>query len=319
MTHFFSTLRQTYGDLKLQSKIVIVLILSGCVPLLIIGLLFYSQLNDMVVSYTIRQEQDTSAKTAPLIEQTVQEVLDTYDNVCEQPFYHSLFTRPVNMTLSSYARSDEASDFQKVISGLTSQPLITAIKIYVDFPNGNSELFHHDNTGDIFSPASTIRGTYWYGIFQGSRVTDLHCPSFYLGAKEQAENGDTAYIHKTYLKYHEEPLPCYVAVYYSSQVLTDILSENLQLDGSVSYITNERNALVASSNRSLSGIYWLDYDTIRESFMSSNNFIERTILDNKIYAGFYRINKPGWFMVTVLPSQPLIEQSNQPPAFQQSC
>ena len=43
--------------------------------------------------------------------------------------------------------------------------------------------------------------------------------------------------------------------------------------------------------------------------MSSNNFIERTILDNKIYAGFYRISQPGWFMVTVLPSSPLISQS----------
>ena len=105
MRHFFCTLRQIYGDLKLQTKIVIVLILSGCVPLLIIGLLFYSQLNDMVVSYTIRQEQDASARTSPLIEETVQKVLDTYDVICEQPFYTELFRQPVNRPLSVFAGS----------------------------------------------------------------------------------------------------------------------------------------------------------------------------------------------------------------------
>lgn len=311
MRHFFCTLRQIYGDLKLQTKIVTVLILSGCVPLLIIGLLFYSQLNDMVVSYTIRQEQDASARTSPLIEETVQDVLDTYDEICKQPFYHALFEQPVNRPLSVFAGSDSAAEFQDALLDLTSGSLITGIRIYVDYPNKNSELFQNPNTKDIFCPVSTIRGTYWYGIFQGSRIQDLHCPSFYLGAKEQRDNGDTAYIHRAALRYHEDTLACYVAVYYSSQTLTDILSENLQLAGSVSYITNERNALVASSNPSLSGIYWLDYDTIRESFMSSNNFIERTIVNQKVYAGFYSINQPGWFMVTVLPSAPLVSLSGR--------
>lgn len=311
MRHFFCTLRQIYGDLKLQTKIVIVLILSGCVPLLIIGLLFYSQLNDMVVSYTIRQEQDASARTSPLIEETVQKVLDTYDVICEQPFYTELFRQPVNRPLSVFAGSGSAAEFRDTVIRETADPLISRIKIYVDFPNKNSELFQHPNTKDIFCPASSIRGTYWYGIFQGTRTQDLHCPSFYLGAVEQRENGDTAYIHRASLRYQGDSLPCYVAVYYSSQVLTDILSENLQLAGSVSYITNERNALVASSNRSLSGIYWLDYDTIRESFMSSNNFIERTIVNQKVYAGFYSINQPGWFMVTILPSAPLVSVSSR--------
>ena len=89
-----------------------------------------------------------------------------------------------------------------------------------------------------------------------------------------------------------------------------MLKDNLTIDGSVSYIINDRNAVVASSDISLSGIYLLDYDTIEESFMSSNNFIERNILDTTVYAGFYNIKQPEWFMVTVLPSGPLIHQSN---------
>ena len=45
-----------------------------------------------------------------------------------------------------------------------------------------------------------------------------------------------------------------------------ILSDNLTLDGSVSYIINERNNLVSASSNSLAGIYWLDYDKIMESY-----------------------------------------------------
>ena len=89
-----------------------------------------------------------------------------------------------------------------------------------------------------------------------------------------------------------------------------MLKRNLTLDGSVSYIINERNAIVASSDKSGTGIYLLDYQTVEDSFMASNGFIERTILDQKIYAGFYNIRQPGWFMVTVLPSSSLLKQSN---------
>ena len=62
-----------------------------------------------------------------------------------------------------------------------------------------------------------------------------------------------------------------------------MLKRNLTLDGSVSYIINERNAIVASSDKSGTGIYLLDYQTVEDSFMASNGFIERTILDQKIY------------------------------------
>mgnify|MGYP000099149729 FL=1 len=44
--------------------------------------------------------------------------------------------------------------------------------------------------------------------------------------------------------------------------------------------------------------------------MSSNNFVEQNILGETVYAGFYSITQPKWYMVTILPSSPLITQSN---------
>ena len=59
-------IKQSYGDMKLESKFTLVLILAVTIPVILMGCFFYGNVYEMVVSYTIRQEQDVSAKTAPL-------------------------------------------------------------------------------------------------------------------------------------------------------------------------------------------------------------------------------------------------------------
>lgn len=311
MKKMFKHIRQKYGDMKLQSKFTLALMLTVTVPALMLVLFFYGRLYDMVVSDTIRQEQDTSAKTAPIIEEKVQGVVDSLSNITSQKFFETMFHQPVNEPLSILANSREAANFRSYVQGLINREKITGLRIYVDLPDQDSPLFSAPSTEGIFAPMIDAQGTYWNGIFKGTGTSELFCPPFYLGAQEQAQYGDMAYIRSISLYYHSVPYNAYVAVYYSSDSIKKILGENLSLDGSVSYIINDRDNLVASSNESLSGIYWLNYETIEDSFMSSNNFIERTILDKKIYAGFYNIGQPNWFMVTVLPSKPLIEQSNK--------
>lgn len=302
---------QHYRDMKLQKKFTFALMLAVTVPVLMFGIFFYSKLYDMVVSYTIQQEQDASAKTSPIIEETVQSVVDTSDQLSQLPFFETLFHMPVHDSFSSLASSEQAESFHKDVEKLIDGKLITAIRIYLGIYDEDNPLFTSEETKDIFAPMSQAMGTYWHGIFQGTQnIQELYCPSFYLGIQEQKEYGDMAYIRPISLYYDGAPIPCYTAVYYSSDQIHQILSENLGLEGSVSYIINERDTLVVSSNTSLSGIYWLSYDTVEDSVMSSNNFIERTILNQKVYACFYRISQPGWFMVTILPSEPLIEQSN---------
>lgn len=312
MKRFLRKFSQAYGDMKLQSKFTLALMLAVTLPMLMLGLFFYGRLYDMTVSYTIRREQDFSSKTAPLIEDTVQKVLDTYTELSEFPFYQTLFHMPVNDPFSSLTQSAQAEEFNRQVDEIIDGELITDIQIYIDIPQNSSSLFSSSSTGEIFKPMLNAKGTYWHGIFQSSSVpSGLFCPSFYLGTQERQAHGDLAYIRAGSMYYHGTSYPCYTAIYYSPAPLRAILSDNLALEGSVSYIMNERNALVASSDESLSGIYWLDYQTIQDSFMSSNNFIERTILDEKIYAGFYNISQPGWYMVTVLPSAPLLQQSHK--------
>ena len=55
-----------YLNLSLQTKFTIALISIVVLPAVVTGFLFYGKLYNMVVSNTIRQEQDASAKTAPM-------------------------------------------------------------------------------------------------------------------------------------------------------------------------------------------------------------------------------------------------------------
>lgn len=301
-----------YLNLSLQTKFTIALISIVVVPAFLTVFLFYGRLYSMVVSNTIRQEQDASAKTAPLIERTMETILATTRNITGQNFFQELFYMPVSDSAEELATSNHAIDFKNALQRLTTDSIVTDVRIYVDFPDDLKELDTYPNTENILAPLSQAKGTYWYGIFQGNRNTqEMFCPSFYLGSREKKNYGDMAYICPLSLYYHSTAYKAYLAVYYSDNKLTSILSDNLSLEGSVSYIVNERDAIVATSDPSLSGIYQLDYDTIKASFMSSNNFIERNILDTKVYAGFYSISNTDWFMVTVLPSPPLIHASNR--------
>ena len=301
-----------YLNLSLQTKFTIALISIVVVPAFLTVFLFYGKLYNMVVSNTIRQEQDASAKTAPLIERTMDTILATTRNITGQNFFQELFYMPVSDSAEKLATSNHAIDFKNALQRLTTDSIVTDVRIYVDFPDDLKELDTYPNTENILAPLSQAKGTYWYGIFQGNRnAQEMFCPSFYLGPREKKNYGDMAYICPLSLYYHSTAYKAYLAVYYSDDKLTSILSDNLSLEGSVSYIVNERDAIVAASDPSLSGIYQLDYDTIKASFMSSNNFIERNILDTKVYAGFYSISNTDWFMVTVLPSPPLIHESNR--------
>lgn len=309
MNHFFSKVRQNYGDMKLASKFTLILMITVTVPVIMMACFFYGKLYDMVVSYTIRQEQDISAKTAPIVEDLVQQVIDAHDRITDQDFFQTLFHQPVNSPFRMFENTEEIQEFQEYTKSLISSGKISGLQIYMDFPT-SVRLFQDELTRDYFSPISKAKGTYWYGIFQGTSVSSLFCPSFYLGDREKKSYGDMAYITSTTFYFQGHAYRAYIAAYTSSDNFTDLLKDNLTVDGSVSYIINDQNAIVASSDQSQSGIYLLDYDSIEDSFMSSNNFIERTILDTTVYAGFYNIKQPGWFMVTVLPAGPLITQSN---------
>lgn len=79
-------IKQWYQDLNLQSKFTLVLLMIVAIPAISSFFFFYGKAYDMIVSYTIRQEQDRSAETAPLIEESIQKIVDVSDSISSLDF-----------------------------------------------------------------------------------------------------------------------------------------------------------------------------------------------------------------------------------------
>lgn len=309
MKKLFSKIMEGYRNLRLQTKFTFTHLVITTIPMLVLFVFFYGKLYDMVASETIRREQAASAVTVPSIEEIVHKVLDTHADLSGLAFYQELFRSADAAALDAAAESGEAESFRRQVGRLIDGTLITDIHIYLDLPE-TQKLFSAPGTSRIFLPIRDAQGTYWYGIFQGNRAYNaLYCPSFYLSAGEIGRYGDLAYITKSSVflegKYH----PCYTAIYYSKSALTDLLAKNLTAESSVSYLINDRDSLIATSSGALSGIYHFDYGTVRNSFMSSNNFIQKNVVGKDVYAGFYNIRDADWYMVVIMPAHPMVVKS----------
>lgn len=309
MKKIIKKINQYYSNLRLQSKLMFTYLIIISIPMLLLGLFFYSRVYDMIVADTIRNEQQESTKTAPAIEAALDEILSDFSSLQEESLYQQMFS-PVNTkSITEIASLADVSDFNQKVDATLDHQVINSFKIYVDADNSTiSDL--SKATNGVVSSLKSIGNTYWQGIFSGSGISSLYCPSFYLSKQEQNKYGDLAYISKRSLYVKGESFTTFTVAYFSSEKLKDILYTNLSSEGSVAYIINERDSIVTSTSPALSSTYYLNYNTIRDSFMSSNNFLQRRVLDEDIYACMYNISQPEWYMVVVIPSQPLIEKSN---------
>lgn len=305
----FHKITRFYRNLRLQTKLTITHLVIVTIPMVAIPVLFFTQLYDMIVADTVRKEQEAAIQTAPLIEETVADILAANGQLTEHEFYNKLVNPARTEDLESFVDSKEAEAFRKEAEGLAAGGLIRDIRLYVDIPDGG-EFFSESALGPLAESMDRVRRTYWYGIFAGEPSTSkLFCPSFYLGTYEKGVYGDIAYITRGRTVYEGRWITFYLAVYFSQEHLDELLKNNMSSNSSVAYIINNRDSMVATTDIALSGTYHFSYDVVQESVMSSNNFISKNILGEDVYAGFNRIRNTDWFMVVAVPSEPLIQKS----------
>lgn len=285
-----NNLKQEYDNLGIQTKFALCILIAILTPFVILGTMFGGRLYNMIASDTIRNEQAASIQAVPKIDSVLKGIEETYNKLAE---------------LMEIASGEEIS---REIAQLVEQGPASAIRIYVDLPKMDS-FFTERVSQDIFVPLSEIKGTYWYGIFQGTGVKALHCPPFYLGEREADKNGDCAYIVSASIRDRNHTYPCYVSIYYDSAVLEEIMQQTTVFKDSVSYIINERDAVIASTDDYLTGMYYISYEDISSNLMSSNNFLEQSVLGEKVYVSFNAIEKAEWFLVTVTPNTPLVNHT----------
>ncbi len=309
MRAFFRRIIHAYNNLRLQTKLTITHLVIVTIPMVTIMVLFFTQIYDMIVSDTIRNEQEAAVQTAPLIEAKVSDILSAHRQLTELPFFERLLNPARTESLEELAGSKDAADFRLKMMHLENEGLIEDVHLYLDAPDYDS-VFSRDSGYGVAEPLKLARRTYWHGIFAGvPTLNELFCPAFYLSTYEAENYGDVAYITKNRTIHDGEWISVYLAIYFSKEQLNTILNDNLTSSSSVAYIINDRDSMVATTDIALSGTYHFSYETVQDSVMSSNNFIMKNILGEDVYAGFNHIKNTNWYMVVAIPSRPLIIKS----------
>lgn len=309
MKFLWKKLKEGYHNLGIQRKLTFSHLIIVLIPMLVIGFFFYTRLYNMIVSDTIRNEQERAAQTGPLVEDAIQDIINVHRTLRGSDFYNDLTSSNRIEDILALSNSTDAQQFNQDVFSYSSTEAISAVRIYIDCPESDLP-FSAGRKYSTLQPLDNIRGTYWYGIFQGSpAMTTLLCPSFYLGKYEIENYGELAYITRDTLTHNGQRVSCYMVTYFSNEYLSQLLKENITSSENVSYLINSRDNLVATSDPFLYGTYPFSSSEIRNNIMSSNNFITKQVLGKKVYAGFYRIDNTDWYMVAVMPSDPIMKKS----------
>ncbi|MCF0146467.1 MAG: sensor histidine kinase [Eubacterium sp.] len=301
-----------FHDLNLKIKFIIVNLILVLVPTIILASVLYSNLSSIIRDTALKSEAALVVQTSETISETVNRLNATMENVSSNNmFTTTLYTTDMAGYLKNMKSNADSTSFFAFVQSMIDGDLVTAIRLY--FPDnentGISEDFFSENYPDngILGLESEITSAYWHGIFDGAPQTEkLLCPEFYLTNKEIYSYGDTACIRKFTNKTAGEQI--YVAVYVSRNYLDEVLKHTLSGTGSVYYIINERNALVASSDLQLSGMYMMRYEDVPKRISGEGTFAVGTISGNDVYMSYKDIPDTGWRLVSVIPTGNVTEK-----------
>ena len=297
-----------FHDLKLKNKFIIVNMILVLVPTVVLAAFMYKNLSSVIEKYAIDSEAALVMQTSETIAETVNRLSATMDSACNNStFSTAVYTADMYGYWEGLRMSADATALFSNVSSLVDGNLITAVKIYLP-DNDNTKIttefinrcFPHN---DVLGVESEITNAYWHGIFNGMPdMTEILCPEFYLTGKESSEYGTAAYI-KEYTNYAMGNEKIYVAIYVSRNYIDDVLTHALSGTGSVYYVINERDSLVASSNLSLSGMYMMDYEDIPNIISGEGRFVPGTISGNSVFMTYRDIPRTDWRLVSVIPSE----------------
>jgi len=290
--------------MKLQTKFILSHLILILAPTILIAFILLNQLSDILLSNTVMSEQNLSKQTADYISNLISQVNNASTSIIDDTYFSGLLTK-----ISYDIPYEEDTDFEKdtttflsSVNSMIDDFVITDVKIYMseDFESVYSNPTYAEY--NIFKPMSEAKGSYWHGIFSSTNKNYLVCPSLYLSPSECKNYGELAIVRKVnYLNNVEDPA-AYIVIYFSKSNIDFILGKDLSISDSSTYLINERNAIVSTSNSSLSGKYIIDYETVQKNYSHSNKFVTMKLGGEKVYAGYKEIPSTDLYMISVIPT-----------------
>ncbi|MDO4285209.1 MAG: histidine kinase [Eubacteriales bacterium] len=299
-------LHRFYKNASIRTKLMTTHLLLIAIPTIVICIFFYSHIYNLVVNDSIRQEQSLSQQTANTLRAATEQITAISTAVRSNPYLAALLQEGREEAAEMVNDPQAARSFYEAVRSQVDGMFVTDIRVYTDSAPDTAAA--RRMLDEVVSSLSETDGAYWRGIFSGTSKSELFCPSFYLTEDEIEQCGALAYIVR--LSRQGAESPSYLAVYFSKEGMTEILKKGISVNDSVSYIINERNSIVAASDTQLSGMYMMDYSTVRQIGLTYSEFTTRTILGEEVYAGCHQIGETDWYVVSVLPAAPILQRGN---------
>lgn len=299
--------RYTY-DLRLKTKLIISHIILILLPAAVLTGFFFLRIYGIVMKDSIQSELILSSQTVSSIENLVSHVSTSSDTITNSLFVQDTFRVPFGMAGSMELSSSKMNSLFHLIHNIKDSSLVKDVKIYYDDRTyGDLNLFNHSGNG-LFSPMSSIKSSYWYGICSTTDSARLFCPELYLTPGESENSGKLAYI--TRIPYTDAAqLPAggnrasaYVAVYLSRSSFDNVLKKDATITDEAAFIINNRDVIVSASDMGLAGMYFIPHSQLISRIGPQKEFSLVSFLDSSAYAAYFPIKNTDWTMVSVIPA-----------------
>ena len=307
MKKSFRPVHYFLNDLSFSKKLLISFFILLLIPSLAVSVLMYGEITDLVVTDTISNSKNLSEQTAYTVNTVTSRVKNVSDILSNDSYLREIAMHPAFSHTDDLAVSRVLKNsFMTSVNSFLNDPLIKGIRIYLDSPY--YDLYEDSSYNDIFQSMDLTRGSYWSGIMSTNETDTLYCAPFYLSNREREGLGDLSYVKRIRYEMSENrdaATAAYLVVYYSSGSLSEALTFDTGESEAVNYIINERDNLIAYSDKALAATYFLNNDDMNRLIPESNTFVKREIIGQEMYMSRYVIENTGWSLISVISAGPL--------------
>lgn len=296
-----------YYDVPISRKLHAITLLLILFPTMAVTALLYGQINQLIIAVTIDSEKKVSEQTVNSINTNIQTVKNVSSILENDSYMREIVSHPTFSHISPAKNPKQlTASFVNSIESCIDGTLIKDIRIYLDTPY--EDLYGNSSDHNIFLSMENVRGIYWSGIMGAVSDNALFCPSFYLSQHEIREYADLAYVKRIHYagNGYDEATAAYLVIYFSSDPLTLALMPSEDQSHAVNYIVNERENIVASSNRELSAMYFMNHTNLGRIIGKEDTFVRRQVLGRQVYTSYYSIEGTDWKLVSIIPASPLM-------------
>ena len=283
-------------QLSLRAKLLITHLILTLFPALLITYFAYDQMVTATTNTTLHSLNTLADQTRTNIATTVEQISSMADGICDNDFFSSYVysSQPARYD-SIYDLSTGLHALENLLSSYQNSSIVSDVRIYLD--GAHYTVLRQNTKNPVFSTLDPARGTYWHGIFSSTNNSELLCPPMYLSPTEISTLGTHALIRRL----RSMNCECYVVIYFNQSTIQPILLQDLPYNNSVIYIINSRNEIVASTNTTLSGTYYIPYNEITKQIPSSSRQEKLHFAGQEVYCGCKIIPGTDWIMVSAVP------------------